>query len=76
MTVTSHILRVPTEEYARHTEPERWCFGCRKRLPGVTILHRPTDPLSYYGPHATYECDGCHQDRRLFPGYEWEHDLP
>lgn len=69
-----HVLRVPIEEYGRRDDPARWCFGCRKRLPGITIFYRPVDPLSYYGPHATYECGGCHKDRRLFPGWEWGHE--
>ena len=31
-------------------------------------MHVPTDSMSYYGPHWEYRCDGCGDDRRLFPG--------
>ena len=71
MTTAGHILRVPTVEYSRHRGEPRWCFGCRKRLAGDHIMRVPFDPMSYYGPHWEYRCDGCGEDRRLFPGYDW-----
>lgn len=67
-----HVHQVPTVEFSRSRHPERWCFGCRKRLAGELVVHVPSDPYSYYGPHSEYRCDGCGKDRRLFPGWIWE----
>lgn len=72
MTVSVHILRVPTVEHSRKRGESRWCFGCRKRLAGDLVVLMPADPMSYYGPHVAYRCDGCGEDRRLFTGFEWE----
>ena len=66
-----HVLRVPTE--VRHTERgrKRWCFACRKYRAGTYLWHVPSDEWSYYGPHWSYRCDGCGEDRRLGFGWEW-----
>ena len=72
VTATLHLLCVPTREIGRTRGQARWCFGCRKRLAGDHVVVAPTDSFSYYGPHSEYRCDGCGQDRRLFPGWEWE----
>ena len=74
MTTAIHILRVPTRIYSRKAHGKRrWCFVCRKRVPFTLTLHTPVDPMSYYGPHATIECEHGHTDGDLFPGRvrEW-----
>lgn len=63
-----HILRTPTEEIRRWLVGEKWCFGCRKRLPHEWVVHAPLDPYSYYGPHGQYQCSVCKKDRTRFPG--------
>lgn len=69
--MTLHINWGPTMHvHKREREQPRWCFGCRKRLGGDHVLWVTDDPMSYYGPHWSYECDGCKQDRRWFPGCE------
>jgi hypothetical protein len=52
---------------ADEREPARWCFHCRKRLPGTHKFYADP-PGSYYDPFWKYECDGCGKDRRWFPG--------
>lgn len=71
--MTIHVLHVPTVEVSRTAQPARWCFHCRRRHTGSIVVHAPADRQSYYGPHASYECDGCHGDHRAFPGtwIEW-----
>ena len=62
-------------------EPERWCFGCRKRRAGTHELvgldpewvHR-TAAYVWAEPHWRYRCDGCGKDRRLGFGQTWEYD--
>ncbi len=67
-----HVLRTPMHERKREAEPPRWCFGCRKRLPGTWTFWVPDDPMSYYSPHWAFRCDECGEDRRLGFGMEWE----
>lgn len=49
-------------------EPERWCYGERKRRPGRHELRtEPPDEdgmPSWWEPVWVYRCDGCGQDRR------------
>ena len=59
-------------------EPPRWCFGERKRLPGVWELRAgwergtvPDESVGYWEPVWAYHCSGCGEDRRAFPGWEW-----
>lgn len=63
-----HILRVPTHVIAQHPDGVRWCFYCRKRVPFTWTAHAPDDPMSYYGAHATVECEHGHADGDCFPG--------
>jgi hypothetical protein len=56
------------------TEPERWCYGERKRRTGVHTLIAPsfdwlcqTEAWGWAEPHWVYRCDGCGHDRR----YMW-----
>jgi hypothetical protein len=37
-------------------------------------IHAPDDPVSYYGPHASIECEHGHSDGDIFPGRirEWD----
>lgn len=63
------------EEVKREPEPERWCFGERKRRTGVHVLLRmPFEDLMATGasgwadPFWVYRCDGCGDDRRAFGG--------
>jgi hypothetical protein len=62
-----------TYVHSTRKEPERWCFGERKRQTGTWELHVDTDPMSYWEPFWTFKCDGCGQDRMYgFGGYrEW-----
>ncbi len=69
-----HILRTPMIEHSRTRGEPRWCFGCRKRLAGDLVVSVPVDEWSYYGPSLSYRCDGCGEDRRLFPGWVWENE--
>jgi hypothetical protein len=73
--VTLHIHRVPTHVVSRRTLPgQRWCFVCRKRVDFTMTIHAPDDPVSYYGPHASIECEHGHSDGDIFPGRirEWD----
>jgi hypothetical protein len=54
----------PTKVVATQPEPERWCFGERKRQPGMWELKDEIEP-SYYDPFWVYRCDGCGKDRRF-----------
>lgn len=54
-------------------EPERWCYGERKRRTGTHELRSenpaditgiPIEELSWYEPVWVYKCDGCGEDRR------------
>lgn len=55
--------------FSRESTGDRWCFGCRTRLPHDWIVEGE-DGLSYYDPTARYDCSGCHRDRTAFPGQE------
>lgn len=68
-----HIHRVPTRVHSQHDHGVHWCFRCRKRIPFTRTVHTPTDPMSYYGPHVTVECERGHDNGDLFPGWirEW-----
>lgn len=70
--VPSSVMRTIRVE----PEPERWCFGERKRQPGKHILRAPdpawVEETLAYGwsePVWSYKCDGCGQDRRW--GFGW-----
>jgi hypothetical protein len=72
--VTLHVLRVPTRVLSQRPDGEpRWCFVCRKRVEFMLTVHTPTDPLSYYGPHADIKCEHGHLNGDCFPGTyrEW-----
>lgn len=72
MSVYGHILHGPTVELRREEEEPRWCFGCRKRLPGTYILldYAEDSPhYGYYEPVTVYRCYGCDQDQRW--GFGW-----
>lgn len=64
------LIAGPTVVLREAREPERWCFRCRKRHAGTSVLLDYAEP-SYYDPIWQYRCDGCHGDHRLFPGWEW-----
>jgi hypothetical protein len=59
------IIPGPTKELARRDIGERWCFGCRQRLPHVAILLCDEEP-SYYEPVWVWKCSRCHTDRTTF----------
>lgn len=64
MTLHIHAPAMSAER-AEPAEP-RWCFGCRKRLPGTWTFWAAIDRENdWYGPHWAFTCDGCHHDRRL-----------
>lgn len=48
---------------------DRWCFGCRKRLPHTDYLmdDPPERQPSYYPPIWVRRCSRCGQDRTAFP---------
>ena len=68
-----HVLRVPTRIVSERDDGVRWCFYCRARVRFIHRVHTPTDPMSYYGPHASIECERGHHDGDCFPGTtrEW-----
>lgn len=73
--MTIHVLHTPCEMIREEPHGEvRWCFTCRKRVSFVIQTWRPTDPMSYYGPHWSVQCEHGHRDGDLFPGgyREWE----
>lgn len=57
--------------FSRQPVGDKWCFGCRKRLPHDWIVEGE-DGESYYAPNARYDCTQCHRDRTLFPGWARE----
>lgn len=64
-----HIHRVPTHVLRIEGFGIHWCFTCRKRVAFTKTIHVPDDPMSYYGPHVTVECEPMqHVDGDLFPG--------
>jgi hypothetical protein len=73
--MTLHIHSVPTRVVSVKPDGEvRWCFVCRKRVAFTRTVHQPIDPMSYYGPHGTIECERGHTDGDCFPGRirEWQ----
>jgi hypothetical protein len=64
------IIPGPTKELRRTPDGERWCFGCRKRLPHADVLYGDENP-SYYDPIWVRECSGCGKDRTAFPTGGW-----
>lgn len=64
------IIPGPTKVVARQDAGERWCFGCRKRLPHEDVLLDDEEP-SYYEPVWVRRCSGCGKDRTAFPGTIW-----
>ncbi|MBF6411000.1 hypothetical protein [Nocardia farcinica] len=54
--------------FSREPVGEKWCFGCRARLPHNWIVEGEEFP-SYYDPVGRWECSRCGRDRTLFPGY-------
>lgn len=68
---TIHITWGPNVVLKTEPADPRWCFHCRKRLPGAHQLLDYAEP-SYYDPIWVYRCDGCGGDYRLFPGWEWK----
>lgn len=71
-----HILRVPTTVLSSRPDGVRWCFYCRRRVPFTLTVHVPIDRMSYYGPHASIECERGHYNGDCFPGTEREWSEP
>lgn len=64
-----HVCRVDGAEVKVSTRRHRWwCFKCRQHTLHERWRFDPVQP-SYYGPHWTYKCEGCHEDHRTFPGF-------
>jgi hypothetical protein len=63
-----HVLHVPTHVVSQRDDGERWCFYCRKRVAFTLTVHASDDPMSYYGPHVSVECERGHLDGDCFPG--------
>ena len=62
------IIPGPSHEYRRIPDGERWCFGCRKRLPhDDVLLGDPPEVMSWYDPVWVCQCSGCGRDRTEFP---------
>lgn len=62
----------PGHEYRRDPAGDRWCFGCRARLPHDDVLiGDPPEVMSYYEPVWVRRCSGCGRDRTQFPGTVW-----
>jgi len=74
MTEVAYICGVPSDAYEvikTENEPERWCFGERKRRTGTWTCTRPTmeylertEAWGWAEPIWRYRCDGCGMDRR------------
>ena len=62
-----HITWGPTKELRREAVGDRWCFGCRKRLPHEAVLLGDEKP-SYYEPVWVYRCSRCNRNLTRFPG--------
>lgn len=60
---------IPGPDKVLRTEPDgdRWCFGCRKRLPHTWVLMGDSQP-SYYDPVWLRRCTVCGHDHTRFPG--------
>lgn len=65
------IIPGPTKVLRQQDAGERWCFGCRARLPHTDTLLCDEDPLSYYDPIWVRRCSRCNKDRTAFPGTGW-----
>lgn len=68
-----HVLHVPTHVISKRGLGVRWCFVCRERVAFNLTITAPDDPMSYYGPSATVECERGHFNGDCFPGTyrEW-----
>jgi hypothetical protein len=73
------ICGIPLETVKTVPEPERWCFGERKRRTGVWTVKAPTlatlmetEAWGWADPVWSYRCDGCGEDRRA--GFGWEYE--
>ena len=65
------VIPGASHEYARKPAGERWCFGCRKRLPHAWVFRGdPPEALSYYEPYWVLKCSRCVHDMTRFPGTE------
>ena len=78
------LIAGPSTEMRRESAGDKWCFGCRKRLPHDRVLRGdppPDDPNddgawaawenttgAWYEPIWMLECSGCKSDRTDFPG--------
>jgi hypothetical protein len=60
------VIPGPTKVVRERPVGDKWCFGCRKRLPHTWQLLDYEEP-SYYEPVAVLRCLGCGQDRTRFP---------
>lgn len=64
------IITGPRILLAERPAGDRWCFGCRKRLPHTDRL-MGDPPGSYYDPVWIRACSRCGKDRTAFPGTGW-----
>jgi hypothetical protein len=64
------IIPGPSKVLREQPVGERWCFGCRQRLPHTLRILCDEEP-SYYDPIAVLACDRCGKDRTEFPRGEW-----
>lgn len=60
------IVPGPDLLLASRDDGERWCFGCRARLPHRVEVWGDSEP-SYYEPIAVRRCSRCNKDRTEFP---------
>lgn len=63
-----HILPGPDVRTPTGKFKDKWCFGCRKRLPHEWVVYSESSPMSYYGPEGFWICTGCGNDDTIFPG--------
>ena len=61
------IIPGPTKVLAEEPAGDRWCFGCRKRLPHIDACLADPEP-SYYDPVWVRRCSVCKRDCTRFPG--------
>ncbi len=63
------IIPGPTKVIHERDLGEKWCFGCRKRLPHKLQVLADVEP-SYYDPVVVVRCSRCGKDRTQFPQAE------
>jgi len=62
--IVGYVCSSATELLRTEPAGDKWCFGCRKRLPHTWQMWGSREP-SYYEPTWTCICSRCHRDRTV-----------